>query len=307
MQMTLRELKGNPLLEAWLKLADLKAEWGHDRFRRTTWKDIADAMRALDVGGEYLDEIASLQKSMLDRPWPASMGDGSSIATHTVRRAGCSTYAWAIPSEEALDLIAQHGPIVEIGAGTGYWARLLAGRGVDIICYDMYPPIVDELNGWHDKAGLFYPVNGGGPEIAAEHPDRTLLLCWPPYSPTKTIRIVEPDEEEGWEKKTAEMAPGIEHTLWYKPNADSHLGSEALKAYEDAGGQKLIYIGEGSGGCTAGPAFHARIGQGCDHWGDDVCFCPPPAWVEIDDIAIPQWDGIHDHMWILRRTDGDRL
>lgn len=28
--------------------------------------------------------------------------------------------------------------IVEMGAGTGYWAKLLELRGVDIICYDLH-------------------------------------------------------------------------------------------------------------------------------------------------------------------------
>lgn len=37
------------------------------------------------------------------------------------------------------------------------------------------------------------------------------------------------------------------------------------------------------GGCTGGPEFHARIGQ---------------QWEEVDSVAIPQWSGIHDHLWI---------
>ena len=48
----------------------------------------------------------------MDREWP------------------CWMYAFAVPSEEALALLASHAPIVEMGCGTGYWAALLRQRGV---------------------------------------------------------------------------------------------------------------------------------------------------------------------------------
>ncbi|PNW76347.1 hypothetical protein CHLRE_12g552827v5 [Chlamydomonas reinhardtii] len=46
--------------------------------------------------------------------------------------------SWAIPSAEALEVIAQQsgGRVVEVGAGTGYWAWLLARRGVDVVAVD---------------------------------------------------------------------------------------------------------------------------------------------------------------------------
>jgi hypothetical protein len=48
--------------------------------------------------------------------------------------------AWAVPSEAALNRILECGPVVEVGAGTGYWAALLANRGGNIIAYDIAPP-----------------------------------------------------------------------------------------------------------------------------------------------------------------------
>jgi hypothetical protein len=30
--------------------------------------------------------------------------------------------------------------VVEVGAGTGYWAALLRARGVDVVAYDVRPP-----------------------------------------------------------------------------------------------------------------------------------------------------------------------
>ena len=51
-------------------------------------------------------------------------------------------YAFAIPSDEALDALADVSPLVEMGAGTGYWAYLLRKRHVDVqalfLCWPDY-------------------------------------------------------------------------------------------------------------------------------------------------------------------------
>src|SRR5579883_1374914 len=61
-------------------------------------------------------------------------------AVLSLRRFYIQKYAHAIPTNTALTAIADFAPIIEIGAGTGYWAFLLRRRGVDIICYDRHPP-----------------------------------------------------------------------------------------------------------------------------------------------------------------------
>jgi hypothetical protein len=48
-------------------------------------------------------------------------------------------FAWAVPSDEAIRTIAGLGSIVEIGAGTGYWASLLELAGADIAAFDKAP------------------------------------------------------------------------------------------------------------------------------------------------------------------------
>ena len=50
-------------------------------------------------------------------------------------------YSWGVPTEEALKAIIDVSPagVVEVGAGTGYWAMLLHTRGVDIVAYDRTP------------------------------------------------------------------------------------------------------------------------------------------------------------------------
>lgn len=89
-------------------------------------------------------------------------------------------FAWALPCDEALRTLKRYSPIVEIGAGTGYWAYLLRKRRVVIRAYDRYPPHRDP-NPFHPDQRVWTTVARGGPEKAAQYPDRTLFLCWPPY------------------------------------------------------------------------------------------------------------------------------
>jgi hypothetical protein len=90
-------------------------------------------------------------------------------------------YAWAVPNEEAIGVLVEHSPLVEVGAGRGYWARLAAQAGADILAFDPFPPGTADVNKWHHPPGLFFDVAKGGAEVAADHPDRTLFLCWPPW------------------------------------------------------------------------------------------------------------------------------
>lgn len=108
-------------------------------------------------------------------------------------------YSWAVPSPEAIKWIAERTKsICEIGAGRGYWANLINDTGVKVEAYDMNIARGRMArNGWHnprsplspdllspelETGDLFYPVQRGGAKKAAEHPDKTLFLCWPPHS-----------------------------------------------------------------------------------------------------------------------------
>ncbi len=89
-------------------------------------------------------------------------------------------YAWAIPTAEALDELKRNQPIVEAGAGTGYWTSLLRKMGVDIVAYDIVPvPAKD--NAWHFRANKSWSdVLAGDESVVEKFPERTLFICWPP-------------------------------------------------------------------------------------------------------------------------------
>lgn len=80
-------------------------------------------------------------------------------------------YAWAVPDENAIEKIVSYSPIVEIGAGSGYWAWLIEQAGGDIICYDEFP--------WDDS---YSEVREAEESAVNKHADRSLFLCWPPLS-----------------------------------------------------------------------------------------------------------------------------
>lgn len=91
-------------------------------------------------------------------------------------------YSWSIitPGDIAwMTGILNGRSVVEIGAGSGYWAWQLEQAGVDVAAYDPHPISADNE---YCKHGPYTAVLPGGPEaVLAQHPDRALLMVWPPY------------------------------------------------------------------------------------------------------------------------------
>lgn len=143
-------------------------------------------------------------------------------------------YSWAVPTPTALRAIRDFSPngVVEIGAGTGYWARLLRAMDVDVVAYDARPVQLGR-NRFHNRRRAeaevrpWTEVLRGGPESAALHPDRALMLCYPPSS---------------WK---------VEDPLWQR-----RMSHRALSAYA---GNKLIYIGSKDNMITGSKKFHQMV------------------------------------------------
>lgn len=88
-------------------------------------------------------------------------------------------YSWAIPNGAALDELAKHGPLVEVGAGGGYWAHLLQERGVDVEPTDPQLWLTTEPANPHDQRTWCGVHKLTSTEAIAAFPDRTLFTCWP--------------------------------------------------------------------------------------------------------------------------------
>jgi hypothetical protein len=144
-----------------------------------------------------------------------------------------ATYAYAIPSPQTVEWIrgfCADLPIVELGAGRGYWAGLLSHSGLAVEAYDVEPPDKSRNISFLEAAGqvdVWHPVEFlDGFTERTQTADHVLFLCWPP----------------GW--------------------GDS-MSSEALAAFQHAGGKRLIYIGEPKGGKTGNDAFFDALTA---HW-----------------------------------------
>jgi hypothetical protein len=115
----------------------------------------------------YLDEFEAVRR----RPRPAVPDLGLLMARHRL----VVEFAWAVPNEAALAALVALSPIVEIGAGSGYWAAMLRARGATVHAYDV---TVGAANNWgHTKT--WTRVEEGDEARVDDHEDCTLLLCWP--------------------------------------------------------------------------------------------------------------------------------
>lgn len=142
---------------------------------------VADALK-LDApytgdGIEYLDRarpfLPTYDEYGLER---IDFRDGGLLSSFMARDVLTKRFAWAVPNEEALAALVKLSPIVELGAGSGYWAMLLRERGAQVTAYDRYPyPLFNGQISYSHS-----PVAKGGPDRALRHhPERTLFMSWP--------------------------------------------------------------------------------------------------------------------------------
>ncbi|CAK9071622.1 unnamed protein product [Durusdinium trenchii] len=135
------------------------------------------------------DEKMSLWGSWLCAQWlhceAVQLEDWSSMGEEQVKIR--NEYSWSVPTEEALRLLALHQPLVELGAGAGYWASLLKQLPVDILAFDekhfrsSFNERANISQGQEISFKYFCEVLPGGPEMISQYPDRTLVLMWPDY------------------------------------------------------------------------------------------------------------------------------
>ncbi|MEV0295516.1 hypothetical protein [Nocardia sp. NPDC050710] len=162
-----------------------------------------------------------------------------------------SVYAYAVPSPETIDWIAQFSEgrrVLELGAGRGYWAKQLAAQGVNIAAFDSEPPDTTANISFPGAAGqldVWHPVRALD-EFATELTDDVVLfLCWPP----------------GW---------------------GDPMASNALRDFEARGGERLIFIGEPNGGKTGDDAFFEEL---ISHWDLESTDVQHVSWWNLADVA----------------------
>ena len=98
-----------------------------------------------------------------------------------LREAYICDYSFALPCQEALQVIKKYSPIVEVGAGSGFWAYLLSKIGCDIVATDKN---LDKIHNVHQtkpwpKYVEILQIEAS--EAINRYPNRNIFCCWPDY------------------------------------------------------------------------------------------------------------------------------
>ncbi|MGW4815203.1 hypothetical protein ACWEPB_26660 [Kitasatospora cineracea] len=91
------------------------------------------------------------------------------------------TFGWGLPLETSVAWLAgQIGPrpVLEVGAGAGYWASQLQRRGADVKATDLLDVA---RNGFTTGVRYTDIETVGAAQAAARHPEHILMMVWPPH------------------------------------------------------------------------------------------------------------------------------
>lgn len=100
--------------------------------------------------------------------------NNNTINSYITRNYFVNKYSWAVPSFKCLYKIKKLNiPILELGAGSGYWSYLLSQIDITVVAYDMH---------YHKFSHRWFNVQYGSIEKIKNYSNCALLLCWPPIS-----------------------------------------------------------------------------------------------------------------------------
>jgi hypothetical protein len=139
-----------------------------------------------------------------------------------IREQHIAKFGFAILDRKAIELLRGYAPLLEVGAGSGYWSYELKKAGVDVVATDpgtgKYAFTEDGKKGYTKWKPWTEIEELDANAAIAKYPKRNLLTVWPDYQ-----------------------------ELW----SAAMLG--------EFKGQYVCYVGEGDGGCTASDEFHAIL------------------------------------------------
>jgi hypothetical protein len=157
------------------------------------------------------------------------------LAKHDLRAQCILRFGFAILTTEVVEVLRHFSPILEVGAGSGYWAYELQKAGIDCLATD---PGTGKYGNFLrlTRSKLNEPMHWTkwwtnvekltAAEAIKKYPERNLLMVWPDY-------------DEPWP-------------------------AEALKVYR---GDVVLYVGESDGGCTGNDEFHEILNEKFPHRG----------------------------------------
>jgi hypothetical protein len=164
-----------------------------------------------------------------------------------------SNYGWSVPTEDITTKLAQfigNDTVLEVGSGYGLWSKLLNDMGVNTIATTRRSDNEQDATHMPQKDRSFTDVeNIKNLDAVEKYPQANVLMM-------------------SW------------------PPYNDAMAYQTLKNFK---GNKIIYIGEGSGGCTGCDRFHNLLNK---------------EWKEVYDFDVedlPQWAGLHDAVYLYVR------
>ena len=150
----------------------------------------ADFMNFHKLSKQEVSDLLKLE--MWTREGPPNEMMFSTFCQTDIRRRFIKKYGFAIPCREAMEFIKSYvrNELLDVMAGTGYWAYLLNDFGITTRAFDIKP----KKNNWHE--GDHYPVEEmDAREAIKQNPECDILLSWPPYEDPigfLTLKAVQP-------------------------------------------------------------------------------------------------------------------
>lgn len=205
------------------------------------------------VTNDYWDAVRDHIEQ--DNLWGGPVVDTYGTVTRNFRErvdrfALCGRFSWTVTDPDAVAFVTEHaGPhVVDPMAGSGWWAHLLGENGIRVDASDLNPPDGTDANHWHRD--------------------------------DQHVPVLQLDAVQA-----ATVAPVDATLLLSWPPYDSQIGHDVLAAF---GGPRVIYIGEGEGGCCGTDAMFELLGKD---------------WTEIAAHRPVQYYGIHDHVTVYDREE----
>lgn len=169
----------NPLLRLF------HARWRESAWLRTEWTSGQEPLVPTDdsTGMKVRDPVAPASLHL----WRSSL------------RAAAHEYSYAVPSERALAALA-HFAIVDVGAGTGYWARALRERGVTTRAFDAFLGPDNEYHRRYPTWTDVHCADAAHVDLTAHEEDPVaVLVCYAPPDSTMlgdVVRRFEPRTQD---------------------------------------------------------------------------------------------------------------
>eukprot|EP00980_Cylindrotheca_fusiformis_P011208 scaffold2571_cov104-Cylindrotheca_fusiformis.AAC.2 len=205
---------------------------------------------------------------------------------------------YATPTNNVIEILGKkYSPIVEVGAGNGYWSAALQElAGADVIAYDSEPPPeIDgdaNLNLFSRVTKPFLPVLPGSCidviQSNEQYGKRSLLMIWPNNpdavdNPQHHSRVVDDDDDD--------TLP-----IW---------DIDCLKAYMAVGGSTVIFVGEREAQIQVRPEFPPDVGMSASKAFQTLL---QTEFTLVEQFDIPNWWGADDvTVWKRRSSSNEEM